>query len=231
MIRYRTTPAGRTGFSLLEVLVALTIFLFGIIAIGQLITLGSDRALEVQFQAQAVQLCQAKMAEVIAGAVPLSSQADAKFDEDPDWSWSLEAEQDSNSSLLWNVKVTVTHPRPDGSKMEASLSQMVLDPSQRGSATDAALTASASANSPDSSSSSSSGSNASSGGMNQSSGMTGAAASPMAGGVAAPPTSSKAPTSNSTAPGTSRPSTTPTAPTAPSVNTNKTSTTKGGKSP
>ena len=154
--------AGRTGFSLLEVLVALAIFLFGLVAIGQLITLGSDRALEVQFQTQAVQLCQAKMAEVVAGAVPLSSQADAKFDEDPDWSWSLEAEQDSNSSLLWNVKVTVTHPRPDGSKMEASLSQMVLDPSQRGSATDAALASNSSANSQDNSSSSSSGSTAAS---------------------------------------------------------------------
>ena len=150
--------AGRTGFSLLEVLVALAIFLFGLVAIGQLITLGSDRALEVQFQTQAVQLCQAKMAEVVAGAVPLSSQADAKFDEDPDWSWSLEAEQDSNSSLLWNVKVTVTHPRPDGSKMEASLSQMVLDPSQRGSATDAALSSSSSASSQDNSNSNSSGS-------------------------------------------------------------------------
>jgi len=149
---------GRHGFSLLEVLVALAIFLFGLIAIGQLITLGSDRALEVQFQTQAVQLCQAKMAEVVAGAVPLSSQADAKFDEDPDWSWSLEAEQDSSSSLLWNVKVTVTHPRPDGSKMEASLSQMVLDPSQRGSATDAALSSSSSASSQDNSNSNSSGS-------------------------------------------------------------------------
>jgi len=163
MIRYRTCPVGRHGFSLLEVLVALAIFLFGIIAIGQLITLGSDRAMEVQFQTQAVQLCQAKMAEVVAGAVPLSSQADAKFDEDPDWSWSLEAEQDSNSSLLWNVKVTVTHPRPDGSKMEASLSQMVLDPSQRGSATDAALTSSSSSSSQDNSSSNSSASTSNAG--------------------------------------------------------------------
>src|SRR5262249_58077668 len=89
---------------------------------------------------------QSKMAEVVSGAVPLSSPvSDAQLDEDPNWTWSLQAEQDSNTSLLWDVKVIVSRPRANGSKIQASLSQKVLDPSQRGSATDAAVTASSSA--------------------------------------------------------------------------------------
>jgi len=114
-------------------------------SIGQLITLGTDRALEVQYQAQGILLCQAKMAEVVAGAVPLANPvSDAQFDEDPNWMWSLQADQDSSTSLLWTVNVTVSRQRPDGSKIRASLSQKVIDPSQRGSATDAAVTASSS---------------------------------------------------------------------------------------
>jgi prepilin-type N-terminal cleavage/methylation domain-containing protein len=137
-------PVVRSGFSLLEVLVAMTIFLFALVAIGGLIALGGDRALEIQYRSQAAQICQSKLAEVVAGSIPLSSQGDSPLDEDPDWTWSLDAQQGSVTGL-WNVKVTASRPRPDGSKIEASLQQMVMDPSLRGSTLDAAAAAAAAA--------------------------------------------------------------------------------------
>lgn len=120
----------RPGLSLLEVLVALAILLFTLVAIGRLITTGGDRALEVQQLARATQLAQSKLAEVMAGVVPLTSASDT-FPEDPDWHWSLDC-QTGAANGLWTVTVRVGRDRPDGSRFETSLSQMVLDPAVRG---------------------------------------------------------------------------------------------------
>jgi hypothetical protein len=117
------------------VLTALSIFLVSLIVIGQLVSLSGQRALEVRHLSEAAQLAQSKMAEVVAGAVPLESQGDASFEETPDWHWSMEAEQASVPSL-WHVRITVSRQRPDGSKIETTLTQLVLDPAQRGSTLD-----------------------------------------------------------------------------------------------
>src|SRR5262249_36413301 len=127
----RASPSSRPGLSLLEVLVALAIFLFALVGLGTLITLGGDRALDVRQQSWAIQRCQSKLAEVMVGAVPLSPQSDVPFEEDPDWHWSLEAEA-TGITGLWNVTVRVMRQRPDGSRVETSLTQLVPDPSLRG---------------------------------------------------------------------------------------------------
>jgi type II secretion system protein I len=122
----------RSGLTLLEVLVALAIFLIALIGIGQLLTLGGDYARDVADQGHAIQLCQTKLAEVVAGVVPLTSQSNAPVEDDPAWEWSLDAEQGATTGL-WNVTVRVSKRRSDGTRVEASLSQMILDPSIRGS--------------------------------------------------------------------------------------------------
>ncbi len=125
----------RPGLSLLEVLTALAIFLVSLIALGQLLTISGERAYEVQQQSHAAQLCQSKLAEVVSGAVSLSSTSES-FDEDPDWQWNLDAEQDSSITGLWRVQVKVSRDLADGSHYESTIHQMVLDPSLRGSTTD-----------------------------------------------------------------------------------------------
>jgi type II secretion system protein I len=127
--------ARRRGLSLLEVLVAMAIFLFAMVAIGRLVIAGADRALEVRYKSEAVQIAQTKMAEVAAGAIALSSQGATSVDEDPDWEWSLDAEQGSVANL-WNVTVHVSRPGPSGSVDYCTLTQMILDPAQRGSSFD-----------------------------------------------------------------------------------------------
>jgi general secretion pathway protein I len=126
----------RSAFSLLEVVLALAIFLLSIVAIGQIISLASDNALEVQQQDQANLLCQAKLAEVLIGAEPLTSSSGlSAFQESPDWQWRMECDQ-AEITGLWNVRIFVQYERSDGKKIEARLSQMVLDPSLRGSTMD-----------------------------------------------------------------------------------------------
>jgi prepilin-type N-terminal cleavage/methylation domain-containing protein len=128
---------GRRGFSLLEVLTALAIFLISLIALGQLISLTGERAVEVQQLSRASQLGQSKLAEVVSGAVSLSSGS-GDFDEDPDWHWQVDAEQDySGITGLWRVQVKISRDMGDGNPIESTVSQMVLDPSMRGSTADA----------------------------------------------------------------------------------------------
>ena len=83
---------------------------------------------QIQRQNQAMRLCQSKLAEVVAGVVPLTAQDDTPFDEDPNYTWSLEADNGTVTGL-WNVTVTVKR-QPMGSEtlIQASLTQMVLDP-------------------------------------------------------------------------------------------------------
>jgi type II secretion system protein I len=143
----------RPGLSLLEVLVAMAIFLFSVIAIAHVIGQAGDRAIDVQRQSQAIQICHAKMAEVIAGAIPMSSQSDTPLEEDPDWHWSLDAQQGSVAGL-WNVNIKVSRQGPN--KIETSLSQLVLDPSLRGNNMQPILTPDMPSSSSDNSSSPSS---------------------------------------------------------------------------
>jgi hypothetical protein len=135
---HRKTSAadsGRPGLSLLEVLTALAIFLMSLIALGQLITMSGERAVEVQMQSQASQLSQSKLAEIVSGAVSLSSQS-GSFDEDPDWNYEIQAEQDSAITGLWRVQVKVSRDLGDGNTIESTVNQMILDPSLRGSTSD-----------------------------------------------------------------------------------------------
>jgi type II secretion system protein I len=148
--------------SLLEVLVALAIFLISLIGIGRLITFAADRARDVQQQALAMQMCESKLAEAAAGVLTLgSAQPSTPFDEDPSWEWSMDCDQANNLPGLWNVTIHVTRARSDGSKVEVALSEMILDPTVRG-----ALPGSSST----SSSSNTSGSTGSSGSQSSSSG-------------------------------------------------------------
>jgi prepilin-type N-terminal cleavage/methylation domain-containing protein len=190
----------RRGLTLLEVLVALGIFLMAFATISQLISLSADRALEVQQLARASQLCQTKLAEVAAGIVPLSGQTGVPFDEDPKFLWSLDASQ-GDVAGLWKVTVKVTLERSDGSRVETSLDRMLLDPSLRGSAMDVALAATNSSSSSSSSGSSATGSSSGSS-TTGSSGATGSS-TPAA---ASPSSSSSAPktiTPSSSAPSSS----------------------------
>jgi type II secretion system protein I len=179
--------------TLMEVLVALAIFLLSLVALSRLLELGVDQALEIQQRNRAAQLCHSKMAEVVAGAVPLTGQTDVPFPEDSDWLWSMDCEQSSVAGL-WNVTVRVRFDHGDDTPVEEEVSRLVLDPSQRGSSADVSSSSNSSSsnNSSNLSSTSSSGTSGSAG-MSAGGGAAAPAASSTTGKGTSSPTSTKAP--------------------------------------
>jgi len=126
----------RPGITLLEVIVSLAIFMFSIVALGHLVNVATDRAMQAQLKQQAGFMCQSKLAEIAAGAESMSSQADTAFPENADWQWSSECSE-ANIAGLWKVKVRVSRTIPSG-RIEVNLTQFVLDPTMRGSTADPA---------------------------------------------------------------------------------------------
>jgi hypothetical protein len=126
--------AQRGGLTLLEVVVALAIFLFSIVAISQLVSIGGERALDVQLHAKASMLCQRELDKRAAGIEALGPSSAALADE-PDWQCEVDV-SDAEVDGLKKVKVTIKLERQDGRITEATLSRLVMDPSLRGSSLD-----------------------------------------------------------------------------------------------
>jgi type II secretion system protein I len=140
----------RGGMTLLEVIFALAIFLLSLVAIGRLVHLSSDQAREILLRGQAMDLCQSKMAEIYVGAESLTSQSDVPFPEDSTWHWSADCNQ-AQVTNLWTVQVKVSKDRGDGSNIEVTLTQMMLDPSVQGTSVNLNTSGSSSSNSSSSS--------------------------------------------------------------------------------
>ena len=131
-LAHRSSP--RRGMTLLEVLVAMAIFLFSILAIGQLMRLASQHADDVRWDSRATRLAQSKLAEYIAGVETFQGNSSGNFEEEPDWQWKVEAEANATAQNLWTVSVTVSRDLPSGKHIEASISQFILDPTVKGNA-------------------------------------------------------------------------------------------------
>ena len=131
----RVAPARRAGLSLLEVLLALAIFLFSLAAIGALVDFGNGRATAAAMQTTATRLAQAKLAEVEAGAVSVTTGGSGTFDEEPEWNWSVEP----GAATIPNVyPITVRVWREAaGRTHEVTLTQLVFDSAQMGNAAEA----------------------------------------------------------------------------------------------
>jgi len=126
----------RPGISLLEVLLALAIFLLALVAIGQLVGLGTDHALDSQAQATATRLAQSKLAEIEAGVIPLDgSSPSGSFDVEPDWQWNVSSTQ-ANIPNLYTVTVQVSRQFRNR-QFQVSMTQLVFDPNMMGNAQEA----------------------------------------------------------------------------------------------
>ena len=131
------SPARRPGMSLVEVLVALAIFIMSLAALGQLVQLGLDQAVDADRQTVATRLAQSKLAEFEAGALPVDGGS-GNFDDQETgpngtalWKW----EAVGTETEIPNVfDVTVTVSTKAGSPFSLTLSQLVFDPTSMGTA-------------------------------------------------------------------------------------------------
>ncbi|MFM8274141.1 MAG: hypothetical protein ACKODX_17680 [Gemmata sp.] len=129
-------PAPRPGLSLIEVLLALAILILALVAINSLVDLGSQQGAHARAATRGTRLAQAKMAEVEAGVVSLTSSTDGEFDgDDVGWRYSVTPES-SGPPNLYTVTVRVSRD-VKGKPHEIVLVQMVFDPTKTGSAAQA----------------------------------------------------------------------------------------------
>lgn len=73
------------GFSLLEVLLALSILLASLIVLGQLAVVGRKHAEDAEQLTTAQLVCRSRLSEILAGAAALESREPAPLDGMPGW--------------------------------------------------------------------------------------------------------------------------------------------------
>lgn len=120
----------RRGITLYEVVVALVIFAGAIAAISEGVSTGVRAALQSRLQSQAILLCQSKMGEVVAGAVPRSSMGETAFTESglEGWTWALSVKPGPHTGVQL-VEINVAY-QPAANSVDASFSleRLVRDP-------------------------------------------------------------------------------------------------------
>lgn len=133
--------AGRSGFSLLEVVLALAIFLASVAAIGQLLRIGMRSAQWGAMTSDATLRCESIMAELVAGIAPLENRTASFFpngeglereDRAPEldeeqWEYEVEVAPTEIPALV-RVKVTVRHLVGEEPDLEIALARLVADP-------------------------------------------------------------------------------------------------------
>jgi type II secretion system protein I len=126
------SAASRSGFSLLEVLMATSILLGSVIVLGQLAEVGRKNAAAAEDRATAQLLCSTKLQEMLAGITPMESSDEEAFEENPDWMFSSDLTETDHPGLLV-LRVTVERKETDrGKPSRYTLVRWVSDPNGSG---------------------------------------------------------------------------------------------------
>jgi hypothetical protein len=112
------------------VIISFAIFLGAMTAIMQGLSVGQQSELAARLQSEAVLRCEAKMGEILCGAVEANSSESNSFDDDDtgNWEWSATV-SDGGAPGLLELTVLVEH-KPGGDEPNAgfTLVRMMRDP-------------------------------------------------------------------------------------------------------
>ena len=115
--------------TLLEIIIALTIFFGAMTALSQLAWNGSRAAVQARLKTQAIIRCEAKLAEVLAGIEALQPKTRVQFPDNTQWTYSINVSESQYPDLL-QIHVTVFHTGNSSlSNVEFSLTRWMRDPS------------------------------------------------------------------------------------------------------
>jgi Tfp pilus assembly protein PilV len=129
------------GVILLEVLLALTLFVVAATVIGGAMLNSVRASAHLRTESDGVNLAQSKLAELVAGAAPVVDTGVTDFGDDlPGWKYQIEATDLIDTPGLKRVTVTVSKDDP-ADPYQFSLTQWVFD--QSGTPADAGSAASA----------------------------------------------------------------------------------------
>jgi len=118
----------RTGLTLLEVLIALGIFVSSVAVISQLLAQGVRGAKLAQYETEAILRAESKLAEVVAGAVPFQSAQNVPYADNDAWNWSVSL-QPGSTDELFIVEVTVNRTATSSlGSVDFTVARLVRDP-------------------------------------------------------------------------------------------------------
>lgn len=130
----RRLNGGRSGFTLLEVILALAILAGAIAVIGEVSSLGMRNARLAMETTHAQLLCESKLAEIVAGVEPLEAQENVPFgtvddfSSEADWLYSVEINVTDLIGLV-EIRVTVCKDQPAEQRPASfTLVRWMLDP-------------------------------------------------------------------------------------------------------
>lgn len=127
-VALRRGHGARSGFSLLELILALAILALSVAAISQLVRLGLSHARFARELTKAELYCESTMAELVAGVLPLEGVTDVPIEQDSGWLYSVTVEPAAVDGLLI-VTVTVYQAEPDPVRpIEFTLVRWLADP-------------------------------------------------------------------------------------------------------
>jgi Tfp pilus assembly protein PilV len=124
--------------SLVEVLLAMTIFLLALVAISGLVDMGTNLEYDSRLQTRGTRLALSKLADFESGAESLSDSAnEGTFEstDDAGWSWTAEITPQTPPNL-YLVSITVSRD-VKGVPFTLTMSQMIYDPVYLGTAGEA----------------------------------------------------------------------------------------------
>lgn len=105
----------RSGFSLMEVLLASGILLACLVVLGQMATVGRQHAEDAESLTTAQLACQARLNEILVGAAPLASQTAEPIADMPEWFCEVEVVPLDQFDLV-SIRVTVSPDQADAEK-------------------------------------------------------------------------------------------------------------------
>jgi len=131
-----TSSKNQTGFTLLEVILALAILAGALTVLGELARRSLHNAEVSRATSEAQLLCESKLAEMAAGVTPVNPVVDAPWQSVPDteietndaWFYSVEVDSTGLDGLL-AVCVTLSRDRPVQKGPESVwLTRWIIDP-------------------------------------------------------------------------------------------------------
>lgn len=122
----------RDGLTILEVILAIGVFLASATIITQLLATGTRAAVEGRLKSQLALLAESKMAEAASGVIELVSASSQSFDDDvevdPEFTWTLDIEPGSDGDLLTVTVLTEHTNAQDNVDMNFSITRLMRDP-------------------------------------------------------------------------------------------------------
>jgi general secretion pathway protein I len=122
----------RSGLSLLEVILALAILAMSVAVLSQITKQATDNGLMARRLATAQMLCDSKMSEVLAGAIPLTSNSWTQITDMPQsgtWYYQIQTTNTERPDMI-GVRLSVTD-QPDSTTENPELFHIVrwmIDP-------------------------------------------------------------------------------------------------------